>query len=71
MEDCCKDAILHYKTLSGDTKLKDIRAPVCPDGVLTEPDECTRGELAGAVCSLLMNDLWLARPSRPDVQRCI
>ena len=71
MEEYCLSAVALYKQISGHTSLKDARTPFCPEGSLPEADECTRGELSGSACSILMKDLWLARLSRPDIQRPI
>ena len=71
MEEYCLSAVKLYKDVSGHSVLKPARTPFCPEGSLPEADECTRGELSGDACSILMKDLWLARLSRPDIQRQI
>jgi len=69
MEEYCKSAVQLYKEVSGYSVLKAAKTPFCPEGSVPEADECVRGELAGDACSILMKDLWLARLSRPDIQR--
>ena len=71
MEEYCISAVKLYQDVSGHTTLKDAKTQFCPEGSLPEADEETKGELAGNACSILMKDLWLARLSRPDIQRPI
>ena len=48
-----------------------VETPFCPPGSLVHADDCEQGELSGSACAILMKDLWLARLSRPDIQKPI
>jgi len=71
MGDYCRDTVRLYSELTGRTKFKAATTPFCPEGSLPVEDEEVRGELTTGCCSILMKALWLARLSRPDVQKPI
>ena len=66
MVNCCEEVINGYIELTG-AKLKNVPTPYVSDGVLTDSDYETTGEIAEKASSVLMKLLWVARLCRPDL----
>ena len=69
MSDYVRQAIEHYMSLAGITKLKKATTPFCPDGTLLPADDEIVGEVREDAASVLMKVLWAARLARPDLTR--
>ena len=71
MTDYVKQCVDHYLNVSGDSALRVATTPFCPESMLPEEDDDTRGELGDAACSILMKNLWVARLARPEQSKAI
>ena len=71
MSDYCRSAVELYLSHVPGKTLKKASTPFVPEGSLHPRDDDVKGELGGSACAILMKDLWLARLSRPDIQRAI
>ena len=71
MYDYCIQCCKLFSDVTGTTTFRKASTPFCPDGSLLNSDDTVKGELSGVACSVLMKCLWLARLSRPGIQKPI
>jgi len=71
MGDYCKDAVALYMELAGITAMKPASTPFRLPVHWLMLMNALGGQLGRIACRVLMKGSWLARPSRPDIQKPI